>query len=81
MIFSMLNFKDMLDIVDILNVKKIDNIQKIISFFSMFNCLQTDELFSFDDSLKENINIKSFFYRNLFRSGKTNIGWTSMNLI
>ena len=57
-IFSILNFKDMLDIIDVVNISKGKNFDRIRSFFSTIDCTKTSELYSLQEQYQQNINLR-----------------------
>lgn len=66
----MLNFKDMLDIVDLLNTPENPELSKLTSFFSIFDCMQSQELFSFQGLMQNNFNISEYFQKRFGIWGK-----------
>ena len=70
-LLSMLNFKDMLDIIDMINVPENPHIIKLTSFFSLFDCMQSMELYSLENLIQENFKISNYFQNLIGISSST----------
>jgi hypothetical protein len=70
MIFSILNFKDMLDIIDIISIEKGPQITKIMSFFSTISCDKATPLFPLEGEYLKNQSIRKSIKEFLNMEGK-----------
>lgn len=70
-LLSMLNFKDMLDIIDMMNIPENPHIIKLTSFFSIFDCMQSKELYSLENLIQENFKISNYFQNLIGISSNT----------
>ena len=72
MVFSILNFKDMLDIINIINIQKGPQITKLMSFFSIISCQKASELYSLEEEYLQNQRIRSRIKSLLAMQGRQN---------
>lgn len=71
MLFSVLNFKDMLDIIEVINIEKKDQLNQFLSFFSTLECSRAGELYSLEAELQANRRILRFWLDALGLDGES----------
>ena len=62
MLFSILNFKDMLDIIEIANIVKKDQLNYFLSFFSTLDCTKAKQIYDLQGELRTNQEIKRVLF-------------------
>lgn len=73
MLFSLLNFKDMLDVIEVVNVEKKHQLARFTDFFSSVDCTKAQAIYALEGQLDSNRRTTRFLLQALGMAGTPSV--------